>query len=71
MCEVTSFFCDPAWHDGSTKVEAKFLIQPIPEERMFYLNGYATCEIHAGRALSIMLEKLKSVTVREVNKADG
>jgi hypothetical protein len=65
---TTLHFCDPAWHDGDTTIKAKFFIQPIPEERMFYLNGYATCELHAGRALRIMLEKLKTVIVREVNK---
>jgi hypothetical protein len=65
---MAGYFCDPAWHNGMTDFTAVFLILPIPEERMFHTKAYATCELHAGRALRIMLEDLKTVTVHEVNK---
>jgi hypothetical protein len=65
---MASYYCDPMWHDGNQKVEARFLILPLPEHRSIFINGYATCELHAGQALRIMLEKLKKVTVHEVNK---
>jgi hypothetical protein len=62
---MANYYCDPTWHDGSTTVKAKFLIMPSPRER--HLGGFATCETHAGAALSVMLFKTKTVTVHEVS----
>jgi hypothetical protein len=64
---MTSYYCDPFWHDGDKTVVAKFLILPTPIDRHLSLNGYASCELHAGPALSVMLEKVKKVTVHVVN----
>jgi hypothetical protein len=65
---TTLHFCDPAWHDKRTDVPADYLIQPMPEDREVFLNGYATCRYHLDVALSIMLERLGKVSVRRVNK---
>jgi hypothetical protein len=65
---MISHFCDPAWHNGDKTVKANFMITPGADQRGTSLLGYATCELHVGQALRIMLEKLKTVTVREVNK---
>lgn len=65
---MTSYFCDPDWHNKSTKIPADYLIMPMPEDRAIFLNGYATCRQHLPEALAIMLERLGTVSVRRVNK---
>lgn len=67
---MANYYCDPKWHLDISHFPANFLILPLPEERTFGSDSFACCRLHVGKALDIMLEKFKQVTVHKVKNED-